>query len=200
MYFLCIYVATIPVLHDWIVDLAVSSSPHMEQHHESMNKKPAQPSCYIMTIFLIAFTLLLYTSFKIFRAFALFSFLYTSRIIYLSRPLSFPSTFLRVLRKSSGCVTAKHVWEPSSSSSLIMPGRSATCLNLYREVRGRQKSSIAWGEFRGALLCDWRVSIYTLSLLLTQLCFSSLPSSSGEQQHMLVSPWKYVFCSSGGDS
>lgn len=166
----------------------------MKQHHESINKKSASPSCYIMTWL----PSLLCSPLKNVSRSVFVFFLYISQVISLSRPLSFLSTSLLALSKSWSCLTANRIWELSSYSSLIIPGSSATCLSLWREVRGRAKSSIASGEIRRGLIRDWQVFIYTFSPRLTILHFSSLLSFPGEQ-NALASPWKYVFCISDAD-
>lgn len=70
-------------------------------------------------------------------------FLYTSQVINLSSPLSFMSTFLHALSTSRTCVTAKRIWELSSSASHHPGELSHIFKSLQRGQGSSKESSIA---------------------------------------------------------
>lgn len=177
MLFKC-YSSPCPPLLDWWSLSSVSTSLHMKQDHESMNKKPAQPACYIMAIFLIAVAVLL----SPLPPFHLFFLFYTSEVVTLCCPLSFLSIFLLTL----------FVWQQNASESchlplpaLIIPRSSATCLSLRRGVRGRAKSSIVAGESRGGLYVTDKFSFTPSPHSSLNFIFHLCCHSQGNGMHLL---------------
>lgn len=111
-----------------VIRSVVSASPHMKQHHDSWIWN--QPSCCITTIFLIAFTSI-HLSLKIILPLHSVVFLYASQVINLFCPLSF------LLSECRGVVWQQNVSESCYLPPLIITGSSASCLSLWRGVRGQ---------------------------------------------------------------
>lgn len=82
------------------------------------------------------------------------------------------------------------VWQRNASESchhrpLIILGSSATCLSIWRRVRGQAKSSIASGESRGSLYATDKFS-FTPSLLSSlNFIFHLCCHSWGNSTHLL---------------
>lgn len=166
----------------WVIFCQLWAAHLMKQRRKPMNKKLAQPSCYMLTIFL--------------------PFLYT--LTFLNIPFSSP-----IPRRSSSSSVHSHfcplsvsisvrralAWQQNAwelpSSPCDDPGELSLIFECLKRGQGSREVIYSFRRIQRGLTCSWQVFIYTFSPLLTRLQFSSLLSLLGEQ-NALASPWKYI--------
>lgn len=173
----------------WVIFRQLWAAHLMKQRRKPMNKKLAQPSCYMLTVFLPL----------LFHAYLFKIFLFLP--LYPAGHQALPSTLISLHFPSRSrwdeLLLDSRMRESCLLPPAMIPGSSASYLSLWRGVRVRAKSSIASGEFRGDLHAADKFS-FTPSLLSSlDFGFHLCCHSWGNRTHSL--PLENILYISEGD-